>query len=69
MAARQEDDIALLLLDFLPLSAPLSFALPALPDNLRRGRRLMEGFADSVETLAGPGGRRWRCGGPCRKLK
>lgn len=130
--ARQEDDIALLLLDFLPLSAPLSFALPALPDNLRRvrhairiyaertgfpprrveeivaavgeaalnivehayrgelgevavdarirdgsfvvtvhdagrwrpmiergrglGRRLMEGFADSAETLAGPGG-------------
>lgn len=45
---RQEDDIALLMLDALPSSAPLSFALPAAPENLRRVRHAVRIYAERV---------------------
>ena len=45
---RQEDDIALLIVDALPLSAPLSFALPAAPENLRRVRLAVRIYAERM---------------------
>lgn len=44
----QEDDIALLLIDALPMSAPLSFAFPAAPHNLRRVRQALRIYAERL---------------------
>jgi serine phosphatase RsbU (regulator of sigma subunit)/anti-sigma regulatory factor (Ser/Thr protein kinase) len=45
---KQEDDIAILLVDALPLSSPLSFAFRAAPDNLRRVRHAVRIYAERV---------------------
>ncbi len=41
-----QDDIALLILDRLPLGAPLSLSVHASPENLRRIRRALRAFAE-----------------------
>jgi len=43
---RLQDDVALIVVDVLPVTAPLFFSVPAKPENLRRVRRALRAFAE-----------------------
>jgi serine phosphatase RsbU (regulator of sigma subunit)/anti-sigma regulatory factor (Ser/Thr protein kinase) len=47
-----QDDVALLIVDMLPASAPLRLSLPAMPENLWRIRRAIAAFARRQELSA-----------------